>query len=171
MGDQTKSSKTDWGNLQSYLGGDCPADVTPQPPPKIITEGVFHFTEELIDQNGESIEPEVTEDTFIDWLEGLKPHGANVSYSTQKVPYLLAVYAAVPEWLGCDEAFMEEAYGYTPEALTQAFSAQKGPNSAEISHILDGLITQAKVVLDSHDAEPQQSGQRNWWEEPPAFEG
>ncbi len=69
MGDQTKSSKTDWGNLEAYLSGDCAADLSAQSPPKIITEGMFHFTEELIDQEGESIEPEVSEDTFIDWLE------------------------------------------------------------------------------------------------------
>lgn len=171
MSKETDALGKDWGNLATYLDGVQLGEIETEPeaPPKIVTERVFHFTEELIDQNGEPIEPEVAEDTFIGWLEGLKPQGIDVPYSTQKVPYLLAVYAAVPEWLGCSEAFMEVEYGYKPAALSKAFSEQRAPDSKVITQMLDSLIEQAKSVVSSHDSRPEQDGGANWWEKPPEY--
>lgn len=81
----------------------------------------------------------------------MKPQSANISYSGQKAPYLLAVYEAVPKWLGCSVDDMKTDYCYTPQELSKAFSDHREPKSDVIEKILNQLIQRARSVIEHHE--------------------
>ncbi len=152
MGDNT-TGKIDWSKPDAYFGGGAPKlSASMQAPPRVITGENFEFTQILLDPQGNEIEPEQGPQPFVDWLEGLQPQDVRISYSGEKVPYLLAVYEAIPEWLGCPIEDMKDEYGYTPAELAAAFTAQKGPSSKTIKSILDRLIEHTHDVIATHEA-------------------
>lgn len=143
---------TDWTKLDAYTTAETISSGDERPALPLITSGdLFAFEKELIDQQGNTIEPEHVPAPFIEWLEGLKPQSTDIPYSGQKVPYLLAVYEAVPEWLGCSEDDMRKDYGYTPQELSEAFSAHREPKSEVIDTILSQLVDRAQSVMMRYD--------------------
>ncbi len=143
---------TDWTKLDTYLASDAINSGDQRlEPPLIATGELFAFEKELIDPQGNAIESEHAPAPFIEWLEGLKPQSTDVSYSGQKAPYLLAVYEAVPEWLGCSVHEMKKDYGYTPEELSDAFASSQQPSSKVIDTILNKLVDKAQRVIMVHE--------------------
>lgn len=100
-----------------------------------------------LDPQGKELEPEKGPDEFVEWLRGLMPQETNVPYSGQKELYLIAVYEAVPEWLGVTADQMKSDYGYSPEELSEAFRKQQGPKSAVIEGMLTKLISKAESII------------------------